>query len=453
MNLLLLIFLPLAVAGPVYLLRRFWTLAVALSVTVVVALAAICWRTPLGEPSILLGREVVLDDLRRFVLLLFYLLAALMILYAWKEPQGWAFCPCLLAILGLLSGAIMINTFLLAVYLLEIAGLIFVFMIHGNHPAPAGAAVGYLVALVVAAPCLLLLSWFVDSHVLRPDDLLLVRFAVIALSIGFGIFLAAAPFHSWLPAVVQGAPPMAGALLICLFGQTSLALLIVALQGHPWLVIDVPTLSVISACGLLTAVVGGVLAFAQRQPGRLLAYAAISDMGFVLAGIGTGSLPGLTAALAHSANRCLLVLLVAMSMGALGTGLEQGWGCSMRQALRRAPGGVLGYIAGGLALGGFPLLNGFATRWLVYRSLTEQDTLFLGALVISGVGVVLGYVRSVSTLLQGPEHTGEGREPLVVTVVILSLAILCLLLGLVPGLVVTPLQAIVQGITLTGAGV
>jgi formate hydrogenlyase subunit 3/multisubunit Na+/H+ antiporter MnhD subunit len=147
-----------------------------------------------------------------------------------------------------------------------------------------------------------------------------------------------------------------------------------------------------------------------------------------------------------------MVLLVAMSMGALGTGLERGWGSSLWQALRRAPGGVLGYIAGGLALGGFPLLNGFATRWLVYRSLTEQDALFLGALVVSGVGVVLGYVRSVSMLLEGSADTSEGREPLVVTVVILSLAGLCLLLGLAPGLVASPLHDILQGITLAGPG-
>jgi formate hydrogenlyase subunit 3/multisubunit Na+/H+ antiporter MnhD subunit len=452
MNLLLLIFLPLSVAGPVYLLRRFWTTSVVLSMAAVVGLATICWRTPLGEPSYLLGRELILDNLRRLLLLLFYVLAGLMILYCWREPQGRAFCPCLLAILGLLSGAVMINTFLLAVLLLEIAGLIFVFMIHGRHPAPAGAAMGYLVALVVAAPCLLLLAWFMESYVLRPEDALLIRFAVIALSIGFGILLSAAPFHFWLPPVVQGAPPMAGALLFCLFSQTSLVLLIATLHDHPWLTADTPTLSVISASGLLTAMVGGLLAFAQRQPGRLLAYAAISDMGFVLVAIGTGSLPGLTAALAHSVNRSLAVLLVAMSLGVLGTGLEQGWGCSLREALRRAPGGVLGYIAGGLALGGFPLLNGFVTRWLVYRSLPGQDALFLGALVVSGVGVVLGYARSLSVLVGGSGGTSEGREPLVVTVVILSLVVLCLLLGLVPGLVVTPLHDILQGITLVGAG-
>jgi len=144
---------------------------------------------------------------------------------------------------------------------------------------------------------------------------------------------------------------------------------------------------------------------------------------------------------------------VAMSMGALGSHLKRGTASTLREALRQTPGGTLGYIAGGLALGGFPLFNGFATRWLVYRSLTESDALFLGALVLSGVGVVLGYLRSWSVMLEGSSETVEEREPLVVTVVILSLASLCLLLGLLPGLLVTPLHDILQGIALVGPGV
>jgi formate hydrogenlyase subunit 3/multisubunit Na+/H+ antiporter MnhD subunit len=431
MNLLLLIFLPLAVGAPVY-------AAVCLSVAAILALIGICARTPVGQTGYLLGRELILDDLNRFLLFLFYVLALLMILYAWRAPQGWAFCPCLLAILGLLSGAMLIRTFLIAVFLLEVAALIFVFMIHGRRPAPTGTALGYLVPQVLAAPCLLLLPWIFETFTLHPENALLIRFAVIALTLGFGILLAAVPFHSWLPAIVQGAPPMAGALLICFFSQVNLALMIGVVGDNAWLVTDAPTLSVISTCGVLTALIGGLFAFGQRQPGRLLAYAAISDMGFVLVGLGTGTLPGLTAALAHSVNRSLTVLLVAMSMGALGFHLRRGRTSTLQQALTEAPGGTLGYIAGGLALGGFPLFNGFATRWLVYRSLTEFDALFVGALVLSGVGVVLGYLRSWSMMLEGSADTGEEREPLVVTVVILSLLGVCLLLGLVPGLLVAP---------------
>jgi hydrogenase-4 component F len=448
MSLLLLIFLPLVVAGPVYFLRRYWTTTVCVCLATVAGLIVVCIRAPLGEPSYLLGRELVLDDLGRFVLVFCFCLCGLMILYAWRIPQGWAFSPSLLAILGLLSGAVMIRTFLIAVLLLEMAGLVFVLMIHGRRPAAAGTAMGHLVALVIAAPCLLLVTWLADSYALHPEDLLLVRFTVIAVSIGFGILLAAAPLYSWLPSLIEDVPSMVGALSMCVFTQISLALLIRVLNDNPWLVADSPMLSVISISGLLTAVVGGLLAFAQRHPRRLLAYAAIADMGFVLVALGTGSMAGITAALAHASNRALAVLLVAMSLGSLRNYLGGGSVSSLRGALQRMPGGVTGYLLGGLALGGFPLFGGFASRWLVYRTLGLGDPVWLCTLVFSGLCVVLGYIRSVSAMVQGSGNVEVQREPLPVTLLILGLVGVSLLLGLFPGLLVAPLESVVQGMTL-----
>lgn len=448
MSLLLLIFLPLVVAGPVYFLRRYWTTTVCVCLVTIVGLIGVCSGAPLGEPAYLLGRELVLDDLSRFVLILCFFLAGLMILYAWQIPQGWAFCPSLLAILGLLSGVVMIRTFLIAVLLLEMAGLLFVFMIHGRRPAAAGTAMGHLVALVIAAPCLLLVTWLADSYALHPEDLLLVRFTVIGVSIGFGILLAAVPLHSWLPSLIEDVPSMVGALLICVFGQISLALLIHVLNENPWLVVDSPILSVISISGLLTALVGGLLAFAQHRPGRLLAYAAIADMGFVLVALGTGSLAGVTGALAHAANRALVVLLVAMSLGSLRSYLGGGSVSSLRGALRRMPGGVTGYVLGGLALGGFPLFGSFASRWLVYRALALRDPVWLCTLLFSGLCVVLGYIRSLAGMVQGSGGVEVRREPLPVTLLILGLAGVSLVLGLFPGLLAAPLERVVQGMTL-----
>lgn len=452
MSLILLIFVPLTVAVPVYFLRRHWTAAVFVSLATTLTLIGVCSQAPLGEPAYILGRELVLDELSGFLLIFLLSLASLMILYAWQIPQGWAFIPSLLAILGLLSGAIMIRTFLIAVLLLEMAALVFVFMIHGRRPAPVGTAIGYVVPLVMAIPCLLLVSWLTESYALHPDNLLLIRFTVIALSAGFGILLAAAPFHSWLPTVAEGAPFAASASLICIFNPVVLALLLGVLNSHLWLTTGSPVLLVISTSGLLTALVAGVLAFAQRDPGRLMAYAAISDMGFVLVGLGTGSLTSTTGALAHIVNRSLLVLLLAMSLGTLRTYHKDGSVSTLREALRRTPGSIVGYIVGGLGLGGFPLFNGFATRWLVYRSLPGDNLLYSGALLLAGAGVVLGYVRSLSLMLQPSPELKAEREPLLVTVITLSLAALCLLLGLAPGLVVDPILKIVQEMAFIAGG-
>jgi formate hydrogenlyase subunit 3/multisubunit Na+/H+ antiporter MnhD subunit len=452
MNLILLIAIPLVMAVPVYFLRPYRTVAALVSLVAILMLVGVYSQAPPNEPAYILGRELMLDDLNRFVLIFLLSLASLMIVYAWQIPQGWEFFPLLLVILGLLSGTMMIRNFLIAVLLLEMAGLIFVFMIHGERPVPVGTAVGYLVPLVIATACLLPVSWLIDSYALNPDNLLLIRFTVIALTLGFGILLAAVPFHSWLPGVVKEAPPAASASLICIFNPVSLALLLGLLNSHLWLTADSNAWSVISVAGLLTALVGGVLAFAQREPGRLLAYAAISDMGFIVVGLGTGSLTGVTGALAHAINRSLSVLLVAISLGTLRTYLSEGSVSTLREALRRTPGSIAGYIIGGLALGGFPLSNGFATRWLIYRALPSDSRLYLWILLLAGSGVTLGYLRSLFLMLKPSPELEAEREPLLVTVMTLSLALLCLLIGLAPGLIVDPLLNIVEGMIFVGGG-
>ncbi len=450
MSLILLIIIPLMMAVPIYFLRHFRTVAAFMSLGTTLTLIGVCSQVPLDEPAHILGRELMLDDLNRALLILLLSLGSLIILYAWQVSQGREFLPFLLLILGLLNGAIMLLNFLIAVLLLEIAGLIFIFMLHGERPIAVGTALGYLVPLVVAIACLLPVSWLIDSYALQPDNLLLIRFTVIALSLGFGILLAVVPFHSWLPAVAEEAPPGASASLLCIFNLVSLALLLGLLNSHLWLTDDSNALSVISIAGLLTALVGGVLAFAQREPGRLLAYAAIADMGFILVGLGTGSLTGVTGGLAHAINRSLSVLLVAISWGTLRTYLSEGSVSTLREALRRTPGSIVGYIVGGLALGGFPLSNGFATRWLIYRALPGDDRFYLWALLLAGGGVVLGYLRSLLLMLRPSPELKAEREPLLMTVMTLCLALLCLLIGLAPGLIVDPLLNMVQGMIFIG---
>ena len=161
---------------------------------------------------------------------------------------------------------------------------------------------------------------------------------------------------------------------------------------------------------------------------------------------------GVAGALAHAINRSLLVLLVAVSLGTLRMYLNEGSVSTLREALRRAPGSITGYVLGGLALGGFPLFNGFATRWLIYRSMAGINPLYQWALLLAGAGVVVGYLRSLFMMLKPSPERGAEREPLLVTAITLSLAAFCLLLGLAPGLLVEPLLNMVQGMTIIGGG-
>jgi len=143
---------------------------------------------------------------------------------------------------------------------------------------------------------------------------------------------------------------------------------------------------------------------------------------------------------------------VAISLGTLRRYLSEGSVSTLREALRRTPGSIVGYIIGGLALGGFPLSNGFATRWLIYRALPSDGPVYLWALLLAGGGVVLGYLRSLSLMLKPSPELKAEREPLLVTVMTLSLALLCLLIGLAPGLIVDPILNMVEGMAFISGG-
>ncbi len=146
------------------------------------------------------------------------------------------------------------------------------------------------------------------------------------------------------------------------------------------------------------------------------------------------------------------MLLVATSLGTLRTYASKGSISTLREAFRRTPGSIAAYIIGGLALGGFPLSSAFATRWLIYRSLPGSPSFYAWALLLSGCGVVLGYLKSLFLMLKpSPESQSEG-EPRPVTVMMLCLILLCLLLALAPRLIVHPLSNMVQGMVFIGAG-
>jgi formate hydrogenlyase subunit 3/multisubunit Na+/H+ antiporter MnhD subunit len=112
---------------------------------------------------------------------------------------------------------------------------------------------------------------------------------------------------------------------------------------------------------------------------------------------------------------------------------------------------MVGYIIGGLALGGFPLTNGFATRWLIFRALPGDDRLYSWALMMAGGGVVLGYLRSLFLMLGPSSRPRTQREPLLVTVLTLGLALLCLLIGLAPRSILDFVIRILEGMSFVAA--
>ena len=124
---------------------------------------------------------------------------------------------------------------------------------------------------------------------------------MISLSVGLLFKVGAAPFHAWTPDVYQGAPTpvtafMAAATKLAAFGAM-LRIFYVALGGAVW-----SWKPLLTGVAILTMVVGSVIAIAQRDVKRMLAYSSIAHAGFLLTGILALSQEGLEASLFYLAT-------------------------------------------------------------------------------------------------------------------------------------------------------
>src|SRR5262249_18854602 len=139
----------------------------------------------------------------------------------------------------------------------------------------------------------------------------------------FGLRLAVAPFHSWLPDLAQDAAPMVSVIVVAVVNVTSLLFLVDSFQlfFFPAGVIGTPEserdLAIMMALGVLTAVLGAVLALAQSSLRRTIGYLVVYNAGMVLFGLATVDKIGVTGALFEAFNQIITVLLLFLSIGLL----------------------------------------------------------------------------------------------------------------------------------------
>ncbi|HYH28420.1 MAG TPA: NADH-quinone oxidoreductase subunit NuoN [Actinomycetota bacterium] len=262
------------------------------------------------------------------------------------------------------------------------------------------------------------------------------------LTVGFAFKVAAVPFHMWTPDVYQGAATPITAFMSAGTKVAGFAALLrvatIALGPVSW---DVrPALWWISA---LTMVVGSVLAIAQRDVKRMLAYSSIAHAGFILVGVVAANQQGVSGAMFY------LAAYAAMILGSFGvvmvvsgrredrTGLEAFRGLGRRSPVLAA---VLSLFL--LSLAGIPPTGGFMAKVFVFGAGIEagQSALVIVA-VLASVVAAFFYLR-VIVLMYLEEPTEQGRpERAAMPALGLGLtAIATVVLGVAPGVLLGVLR-------------
>ena len=135
------------------------------------------------------------------------------------------------------------------------------------------------------------------------------------------------------------------------------------LVTYPWLSTAVDSARWLLWLGVFTAVLGGVLTFAQRRLGRLVGYASLYDYGILIVALGLRGTAGLPTAIWLLLTRTLSLLTLTTGAAAIRHYMASDRLERVSGAVSRLPWAVIAMIVGGFGLAGLPLTAQFSSRW------------------------------------------------------------------------------------------
>ncbi|HEX7914967.1 NADH-quinone oxidoreductase subunit NuoN [Rudaea sp.] len=245
------------------------------------------------------------------------------------------------------------------------------------------------------------------------DNKTLLAFGLVFLVAGIGFKFGAAPFHMWLPDVYQGSPTavttfIGSAPKIAAFGM-AWRLLDGALGGlHPhWG-------EMLAVLAVLSLAIGNVVAIAQTNLKRMLAYSTISHVGFLLLGLANGTPSGFAAAMFYA------IAYAIMSAAAFGSiqllarvGFEAEEIDDFKGLNQRNPWYAFVVLLVMASLAGIPPLFGFFAKLMVLKAALDAGMLWLAivAIVFAIVGAFY-YLRVIKVMyFDAPVQKGELALP------------------------------------------
>ncbi|HEX6446215.1 MAG TPA: proton-conducting transporter membrane subunit [Streptosporangiales bacterium] len=197
------------------------------------------------------------------------------------------------------------------------------------------------------------------------------RIALGLLVAGFATKAGLMPFHGWLPDAHTAAPGPVSALfsgLMVSMGVLAIARLVFQVYGPG----STAVLGVLMVLGVASALLGAVLALAQDDLKRLLAYDTISQMGVIVVGLATGTAAGAAGATYHFVNHALFKSLLFLCAGAIvhANGVERL--SEMGGLARRMPVVTAAFVLGVLSIVGIPPFNSYVSLGLIHDGLHES---------------------------------------------------------------------------------
>ena len=216
-----------------------------------------------------------------------------------------------------------------------------------------------------------------------------------ALFVGFAVKVPIVPFHTWLPdAHVEAPSPVSVLLAGVLLKMGTYALLrfnftMLADQAMRFA-------EIIAAVAVISVIYGALLALAQRDLKRIVAYSSVSSMGYVILGLMALTIYGVGGATFQMLSHGLISGLLFMIVGVIYHETHTRMVSDISGLATRMPITVGAFVAGGFAYMGLPLMSGFAAEFFVFLGSFGSPHLpashVVTPMAMFGVVIVAGYL-------------------------------------------------------------
>ena len=402
------------------------------------------------------GICMVLDGLSSFMLITVNLIAFFVAIYSLSYMEKYTDKPKFFTLFSLMvcgmNGIIVTGDLFNLFVFLEIASISsYALVAFGTEAEELEASFKYAIMGSVASSFIFIgiaflygftstlnMADMAQQLILKPS-FWLISFVSILFLMGFGLKAALVPFHAWLPDAHPSAPASISAMLSGILIKT---LGVYALVRIFFNIIGVTQgfLSVLMFLGALSMIVGVILALSQWDLKRLLAYHSISQIGYVILGIGLGTPLGILGGLFHLFNHSVFKSLLFLDSGAVdyATGtrdLKETGGLA-----KVMPVTAQTNLIASMAIAGIPPFNGFFSKFIIILACIQNG--HIGYALCAVIASIL--TLASFTKVEKYAFFGELKEkfktvkevPLAMKFSVVCLAIICVLGGimLLPGL-------------------
>ncbi len=360
-----------------------------------------------------------------------------------KKEKGGLYLLYLFISLGMVNGALMCDNLGMLLFFWEglLCTLFGILLISRKDNSKTALKA---LALSGTADLLLMLGIVTTAHLagsanisemsrLSPDGLGIL--GCVCMLLGAMGKAGAMPFHSWIPNAAEDAPAPFLAAFPGSFEKIAGIYLVVRIVKDIYAVTPGSGMSLfVMTIGAVTLFFGVAMALIQKDMKRLLSYHAISQVGYMILGIGTGLTVGIVGGVFHMMNHVLYKTGLFITAGAIEdrtdtTDLHQFGGLSKFMPVTTAC-----FIICALSIAGLPGTNGFFSKELIFDAALESGAIFYIVALLGAFMTAASFLKLGGAAFFGPMRLPQGHKsikeaPAGILIPAIIMSVMCLFFG------------------------